>query len=35
LSARSRISGAINAFSLWLTGDTQTGNMQKIQSRGE
>ncbi len=28
--SRSRISGAINAFSSWLTGDTQTGNMQKI-----
>lgn len=28
--ARSRISGAVNAFSMWLTGDAQTGNMQQI-----
>lgn len=28
--ARSRISGAINAYSKWLTGDAQTGNMQQI-----
>ncbi|PDT74123.1 packaged DNA stabilization protein [Bradyrhizobium sp. C9] len=29
---RSRISGAINAFGQWLTGDTQTGNLQSIQT---
>lgn len=29
---RSRRAGAINAFNLWLTGDTQTGNMQQITS---
>lgn len=28
--ARSRRSGALNAFNLWLTGDTLTGNIQKI-----
>lgn len=27
---RSRIAGAINAFNLWLTGDTQSGNLQSI-----
>jgi hypothetical protein len=27
---RSRISGAINAFNLWLTGDAQSGNIQSI-----
>lgn len=27
---RSRRSGAINAFSKWLTGDTATGNIQQI-----
>jgi hypothetical protein len=27
---RSRRSGAINAFNLWLTGDTQSGNIFKI-----
>lgn len=27
---RSRISGAINAFNKWLTGDVQTGNIQSI-----
>jgi hypothetical protein len=27
---RSRRSGTINAFSKWLTGDTQTGNLQQI-----
>lgn len=32
LVARSRRSGAINAFSKWLTGDTQTGNIQQITS---
>jgi hypothetical protein len=32
LKSRSRIAGAINAFNLWLTGDTQTGNMQQISS---
>lgn len=32
LGNRSRISGAINAFSEWLTGDTKTGNMQQITS---
>lgn len=30
LLTRSRIAGSINAFSSWLTGDTQTGNLQKI-----
>jgi hypothetical protein len=30
LQNRSRISGAINAYSMWLTGDTQTGNLQQI-----
>jgi hypothetical protein len=30
LVSRSRIAGAINAFNLWLTGDTQTGNLQSI-----
>jgi hypothetical protein len=30
LQTRSRISGAISAFGKWLTGDTQTGNMQQI-----
>jgi hypothetical protein len=30
LANRSRISGAINAFNLWLTGDTATGNVQSI-----
>jgi hypothetical protein len=30
LQNRSRIAGAINAFSMWLTGDTQTGNLQQI-----
>lgn len=30
LANRSRISGSINAFSKWLTGDTLTGNMQQI-----
>lgn len=29
---RSRIAGAINAFNLWLTGDTETGNLQEITS---
>jgi hypothetical protein len=32
LVTRSRRSGAINAFSKWLTGDTATGNMQQITS---
>lgn len=32
LQSRSRISGAINAFSQWLTGDTQTGSLQAIQT---
>jgi hypothetical protein len=32
LLSRSRIAGAINAFNLWLTGDTETGNMQEITS---
>lgn len=27
---RSRISGAINAYSMWLTGDVLTGNLQQI-----
>jgi hypothetical protein len=35
LATRSRRSGAINAFSKWLTGDTLTGNMQQITSCGE
>lgn len=30
LVSRSRISGAINVFSKWLTGDAQTGNIQQI-----
>lgn len=30
LTLRSRISGAINAFNIWITGDTKTGNMQQI-----
>jgi hypothetical protein len=30
LQSRSRISGAINVFSKWLAGDTQTGNLQQI-----
>lgn len=30
LVTRSRRSGAISAFNLWLTGDTQTGNIQRI-----
>jgi hypothetical protein len=30
LGLRSRRSGAINAFSKWLTGDTKTGNIQQI-----
>lgn len=30
LQSRSRISGAINVYSKWLTGDTQTGNLQQI-----
>lgn len=29
---RARISGAVSAFSQWLTGDTQTGNLQAIQT---
>lgn len=29
-ATRSRISGAINAFSKWLTGDASSGNMQQI-----
>jgi hypothetical protein len=32
LANRSRISGSINAFSMWLTGDTLTGNMQQIKT---
>lgn len=27
---RSRIAGAINAYSMWLTGDALTGNLQQI-----
>lgn len=30
LQTRSRRSGAISAFNLWLTGDVQTGNIQRI-----
>lgn len=30
LVSRSRISGAINVFSKWLTGDVQSGNLQQI-----
>jgi hypothetical protein len=30
LQLRSRRAGAINAYSMWLTGDTQTGNLQQI-----
>lgn len=30
LVSRSRRSGAINAYSKWLTGDVQSGNMQQI-----
>lgn len=29
---RSRISGAVNAFSKWLTGDAQSGNIQSIET---
>lgn len=32
LDQRSRISGAINAFGKWLTGDELTGNIQQIVS---
>lgn len=31
-ATRSRISGAINAFSKWLTGDESSGNIQQITS---
>lgn len=30
LQTRSRRSGAVSAFGKWLTGDTQTGNIQQI-----
>lgn len=32
LATRTRRSGAINAFSKWLTGDTATGNIQEIKT---